>query len=295
MLFRSQLYVPCKKPGMLANCAYMNADAIILDLEDAIAQSEKDAARILCKHTLQNIDFQGVGRVVRCNAQDTEFYADDLEMIVPCCPDAIRLPKVETADNIREIDERITRIEKECGIPVGTVKVHAMLETAQGVLNAEKIAHTAKGRLTAITLGGQDLAADMGIVRTKDGTELLFGRSLVVLAARSAKIMAIDTPFTDLDDPEGLIAETKFVLQLGYAGKAAIHPSQCKLINDAYAPDEKSLKKAIAVVIAAREAEAKGIGVISVNGKMVDKPVVEQAMSIVARAKAAKMSEVEDL
>ena len=294
-LFRSQLYVPCKGPGMLQNCAYMNADAVILDLEDSIAQSEKDAARILCKYALQNVDFQGVGRIVRVNGQDTEFYADDLEMIIPCCPDAIRLPKVEDADGAREVDERITAIEKKAGIPVGTVKVHAMLETAKGVLNAREVANAAPGRVTAISLGGQDLAADMGIMRTLEGTELLFGRSYVVLAARDARIMAFDTPFTDLDNVQGLRDETKFVIQLGFSGKAAIHPSQCKVINDAFAPDLKTLKKAITVVHAAREAAARGVGVISVNGKMVDKPVVEQAEAVVARAKAANMPEVEDL
>ncbi len=293
-LFRSQLYVPAKKPGMLQNAPYMGADSVIIDLEDAIALEEKDAARVLTAHALRSVDFGGVGRIVRVNAQDTEFYADDMDVIIPCCPDAIRLPKVESADAIREVDERMTRLEQKAGIPVGTVKVHAMLETALGVMNAMSVASAAK-RVTAISLGGQDLAADMGILRTNEGTELLIARGLVVLAARAAKIMAFDTPFTDVDNTEGLLKESRFIVQIGFAGKAAIHPSQSKFINAAFAPDEKTLRKAIAVVRGAREAARKGLGVCVVNGKMVDKPVVEQAESVVLRAKLAGMEGVEHL
>ena len=293
-MFRSQLYVPAKGPGMLQNAPYMGADAVIIDLEDSIALSEKDAARILAAHALRGVDFGAVGRIVRVNAQDTEYYADDLEAIIPCRPDAIRLPKVENAEAIREIDDRITGLERRAGLPEGSIKVHAMLETALGVLNAYAVA-SASPRVTAISLGGQDLAADMGILRTSEGTELLTARGLVVLAARAARVMAFDTPFTDINSPEGLRRETRFVVQIGFSGKAAIHPSQTRIINEAFAPDEKTLRKAVAVVRGAREAAARGLGVCTVDGRMVDKPVVEQAERVVERAKAAGMEGVEDL
>jgi len=294
-LFRSQLYVPAKKPGMLQNAPFMEADSVIIDLEDAIALEEKDAARCLTAHALRTIDFGNVGRIVRVNAQDTEFFEDDMKTIIPCAPDAIRLPKVERAEDLVEVDKLMSRLEKEAGIPDKTVKVHAMLETALGVLNARDVAMAAPGRVTAISLGGQDLAADMGILRTNEGTELLVARCLVVLAARAARIMAFDTPFTDVDNTEGLLKESRFVVQIGFAGKAAIHPSQSKYIHMAFAPDEKSLRKAIAVVRGFKESKAKGLGVCVVNGKMVDKPVVEQALSVVERAKLAGMEGVEDL
>lgn len=293
-ILRSQLYVPATNPGMVQNSPHMGADGIIMDLEDAVAMHEKDSARILAAHALQAVPFGKVYRIVRVNGHDTPYLEADLETVVPAAPDAIRLPKVDSPDTVRLVDALITRIEQGAGLPVGTVRIHAMLETALGVVRAFEIASSSP-RIEAISLGGQDLAADMGILRTSEGQELFVARGQVVLAARAAGVMSFDTPFTDINDMEGLAREARFDMQIGFTGKAAIHPLQVAVINASYAPDEKTLKKAVAIVRGSREALAKGLGVYTVNGVMVDGPVVDQAESVVARAKLAGMEGVEDL
>lgn len=288
-LLRSQLYIPGTNPSMLQNAAWMGADGVILDLEDAVSLAEKDSARDLIAETLKSVHFGSVVKIVRINAADTEFWQKDLQAVIPGRPDAVRLPKAESAEAVREVDHYMAQIEEANGLPVGTVKIHAMLETANAVLDAREIARSCP-RVTAISLGGQDLAADMGILRTPTGEELLTARGLVVLAARAARVMAFDTPFTNLNDNEGLAREAAFDMQIGFSGKAAIHPLQCKIINQAYCPTEKAIKKALTVAHAWKEAQAAGSGVCKVNGAMVDAPVVEQSLSILQRARAAGIS-----
>lgn len=285
-LLRSQLYIPGTNPSMLQNAAWMGADAVILDLEDAVSLAEKDAARDLVANALASVNFGGVFKIVRINAADTPFWKDDLRAIIPGRPDAIRLPKAESPESVREVDALMAGIEREAGIPEGSVKIHAMLETASAVLDAREIARSCP-RVTAISLGGQDLAADMGVLRTATGEELLVARGLVVLAARAARVMVFDTPFTNLNDAEGLAREAAFDVQIGFSGKAAIHPQQCKVINAAYCPTEKAIKKALKVAAAWKEMQAAGAGVCKVNGSMVDIPVVEQSFSVLQRARAA--------
>ncbi len=285
-LLRSQLYIPGTNPSMLQNAAWMGADGVILDLEDAVSLAEKDSARDLVAETLKSVKFGSVIKIVRINATDTEFWQKDLQAIIAGRPDAIRLPKAESVEAVREVDRFMTQIEKENGLPVGAVKIHAMLETANAVLDAREIARSCP-RVSAISLGGQDLAADMGVLRTPTGEELMTARGLVVLAARAARVMAFDTPFTNLNDNEGLAREAAFDMQIGFSGKAAIHPLQCKIINQAYCPTEKALKKAITIARAWKEAQAAGSGVCKVNGAMVDAPVVEQSLSVLQRARAA--------
>lgn len=282
------LYIPGNNPGMIQQCSFYGADSILLDMEDAIALSEKDAARNLVSHALRSLDFSDVYMTVRINGADTEFFEKDLEKIVPSKPDAIRLPKTQGMEDVKHADELITLLERENGILEGTISLHAMLETAKGIVNAFSIA-TASPRVRALTLGGQDLAADMGIRRTKEGTEILYARSAVVMAAKAAGIMAFDTVYIDISDLEGLLQESIMVAGLGFTGKAAIHPSQVPVIHQAYRPDEKDLRKAIRVVRAAREAESKGIGVYTVDGRMVDGPVVTQAHRVVELARISGM------
>ncbi len=285
---RSMLYMPGNNPGMVQNCAVYGADGVLLDLEDAVALSEKDAARDLVVNALRSVDFGRTEKYVRLNGQDTEFFQEDLEAIVPACPDAVRLPKSENPDLIRAADKRMAELEEANGIPVGTVKIHAMIETAYGMMNAYAIA-TACERVTGLTLGGQDLAADLGVKRTKEGVELLYGRSHVALAAHAAGIEAFDTVFTDLNDPEGLLAESRLIAGLGFTGKAAIHPSQIAIIHEAWKPAEKDVVKAARVVRAAQEAQAQGLGVIALDGKMVDGPVIAQAQRVIELARISGM------
>jgi citrate lyase subunit beta/citryl-CoA lyase len=180
-------------------------------------------------------------------------------------------------------DSLITKIEEENGIPAGSVPLHAMLETALGIENAYSIA-TASPRVTALTLGGQDLTADMGVQKTREGWELFYARSRVVLAARAAGISAFDTVWADINDPSGLFEESRRIVELGFTGKAAIHPSQIEVIHSAYRPDPKELTKSLRIVEAAKRASDEGKGVISVGGRMVDAPVVARAERLVATA-----------
>ena len=285
---RSLLYIPGNSPGMLQNCSIYGSDGVLLDLEDAISISEKDSARKLVKHALLSLDFGDVERVVRINGRDTPFFEADLAEIIPAAPDAIRLPKVDSADDVIAADRIITRIEAERGLRPGSVGIQAMLETARAIVNVNSIA-AASPRLVGLTLGGQDLAADLGIKATKAGLELLYAKSAVVIAARAFGLEAFDTVYTDVADLEGLAEAAAISVSLGFSGKAAIHPSQIPVIHAAFAPTEKEVAKATRVVAAAKDATARGLGVIAVDGRMVDAPVVAQAARTLELAVLAGM------
>ncbi|MFA5851462.1 MAG: aldolase/citrate lyase family protein, partial [Spirochaetales bacterium] len=275
-------------PGMLQNCSIYGSDGVLLDLEDAISISEKDSARKLVKHALLSLDFGEVERVVRVNGRDTPFFEADLAEIIPAAPDAIRLPKVDSADDVIEADRIITRIETERGLEPGSIGIQAMLETARAIVNVNSIA-AASPRLVGLTLGGQDLAADLGIKATKAGLELLYAKSAVVIAARAFGLEAFDTVYTDVADLEGLAEAAAISVSLGFSGKAAIHPSQIPVIHAAFAPTEKEVAKAARIIDAAKDAMAKGLGVIAVDGRMVDAPVVAQAARTLELAVLAGM------
>jgi citrate lyase subunit beta/citryl-CoA lyase len=285
---RSLLYIPGNNPGMIQNCAIYGSDGVLLDLEDSISISEKDSARKLVKHALLSLDFGSVERIVRINGRDTPFFEADLADIVPAAPEAIRLPKVDSATDVLEADRIISRIEAERGLTPGSVGIQAMLETARAIVNVNSIA-AASPRLVGLTLGGQDLAADLGIKATKEGLELLFAKSAVILAAKANGLDAFDTVYTDVADLEGLAQAAALSVSLGFTGKAAIHPSQIPVIHAAFAPERKEVAKAAKVVAAAKEAENRGLGVIAVDGKMVDAPVVAQASRILELARLAGM------
>jgi len=273
---------------MLQNCSIYGSDGVLLDLEDAISISEKDSARKLVKYALLSLDFGEVERVVRINGRDTPFFEADLAEIIPAAPDAIRLPKVDSAEDVIEADRIISRIEAERGLKPGSVGIQAMLETARAIVNVNSIA-AASPRLVGLTLGGQDLAADLGIKATKVGLELLYAKSAVVIAAKAFGLDAFDTVYTDVADLEGLAEAAAISVSLGFSGKAAIHPSQIPVIHAAFAPSEKEVAKAARVVAAAKDAAARGLGVISVDGRMVDAPVVAQAARTLELAVLAGM------
>ncbi|MBL3540122.1 aldolase/citrate lyase family protein [Aminivibrio sp.] len=285
---RSLLYIPGNNPGMIQNCAIYGSDGVLLDLEDSISVTEKDAARKLVKHALKTLDFGSVERVVRINGRDTPFFERDLEEIIPARPDAVRIPKIDSPDDIRAADDIITRLEEENGMERGFVRIHAMLETARAIVNASAIASSSP-RILGLTIGGQDLAADLGIKITKEGLEMLYARSAVVLAAKAAGLLAFDTVYTDIDDLEGLREQAAMSVALGFSGKAAVHPSQIAVIHEAFRPEEKDVRKAERIVRGAREAEERGLGVVAVDGRMVDAPVVAQARRTLELARLAGM------
>jgi len=285
---RSLLYIPGNNPGMVQNCGIYGADGVLLDLEDSISIDEKMAARKLVKHALLSLDFGSVEKVVRINGADTPFFRDDLAEIVPAGPDAVRIPKIDSAKDVQLADEIISELEEKNGMKPGSVRIQAMLETARAVVHAPEIA-TSSPRIIGLTLGGHDLAADLGVSVTPEGFELLYAKSAVIMAAKSAGLLAFDTVFTNIDDQEGLRAETLRAVSLGFTGKAAIHPSQIAVIHEAYTPDAKDVKKAIRIVRGAKEASKQHHGAVAVDGRMVDAPVVAQAERILELARVAGM------
>ncbi len=278
---------------MLRDAPLYGADSVMFDLEDAVSLNEKDSARTLVHFALKTFDYSAIETVVRINGLDT-VGALDIEAMVLAGVNVIRLPKTETAQDIIDVAAVITQVEEENDLPVGTTKMMAAIESAEGVLNARDIA-TASERLIGIALGAEDYVTNMKTRRYPDGQELLFARSMILHAARAAGIAAIDTVFSDINDTDGFIAETTRIKQLGFDGKSVINPRQIPLVNGIYAPSKAEIQQAKEVIWAIREAESKGSGVISLNGKMVDKPIVERAERVIALAKAAKLITEEEV
>lgn len=285
-LRRTMLYVPGNNAGMIKDVYIYGADSIMFDLEDSVSIHEKDAARFLVYNALKTIDYGEKETIVRINGLDTVHGMNDLEAIVRAKPDVIRLPKTETAEDIIQVEREVERIEKECGMEVGTVKLMAAIESALGIINAYAIAMSSK-RLIGIAIGAEDFVTDMKTTRSPEGIELLQARSQLLLAARAAGIDAIDTVYSDINNEEGFRKEVEHIKQLGFDGKSIINPRQIKIVNEVYTPTKKDIDKALKIIEAIEEAERKGSGVISLNGKMIDKPIVERAKRVIHLAKAA--------
>ena len=285
-LRRTSLYVPGTNPGMLANATVYGADSVILDLEDGVPVSEKDAARILVRNALRAVPYRGAEVTVRVNSLSTPFGRDDFAEIIPLAPEAIRLPKCECADDVREADALMTDLELKNGIEPGTVGIIAITESARGGRNLSEIA-AASPRLIALNYGAEDYTADIGAVRTKEGRELDDIRAKVIVAARIAGVQALDSVFGDVNDMDGLYAEALRVRLLGFDGKSVIHPRQIPVVHRAFTPSEQETGFARRVMAAFREASSRGAGVIALDGRMIDAPVVARAEKILALAEAA--------
>ena len=278
------LFLPGNTPNMIINGDALGADCIILDLEDAVSPDEKDSARLLVRSAMKNMGFRGVEITVRINSIDTEYWRDDLDAIIPLKPDFIMPPKSGCAEDIKKIDAYITGIEEKCGMDKGGVKLIPLIETALGVENAFNIA-TASKRVAALFLGGEDLTADLRCKRTKSGNEINYARTRLVCAARAAGIDVYDTPFTDVNDDEGIIADAEYAKSLGFSGKAAIAPRHVRAINEVFSPSLKDIRYAQDVFEAIRLGKEQGKGAVSLRGKMIDKPIVERARQTLEAAK----------
>ena len=289
-LRRTMMYVPGNNPGMIKDAHIFGSDSIMFDLEDSVSLKEKDAARFLVYNALNSIDYEGVETVVRVNGLDTPFGEEDFEAIVRAKPDIIRLPKTEKPEDVLEADQMISRIEAEAGMENGTVKLMAAIESAMGVINAYQIAK-ASPRLIAIAIGAEDFVTDMKTTRSMDGVELLTARSQLLMAARAAGIYALDTVFSDVNDEEGFINEVRLIKQLGFDGKSVINPRQIEPVHRIYTPTQKEIQKSIRIIEAIKEAERRGSGVISLDGKMIDGPIVDRARRVIELAKAAGVYE----
>lgn len=292
-LRRSMLFVPGNNPGMIRDAHIYGSDSIMFDLEDSVALHEKDAARFLVYNALTKLRYGKKELVVRINDLSSGLGIMDLEAIVRARPHVIRLPKTETAQDIVDCEREIERIEREAGIPVGSTRMMAAIESAKGVLNAYAIA-TASPRLVAIALGAEDYVTDLKTTRS-DGTELFFARNMILNAARAAGLDAIDTVFSDVNDEEGFMLEARLIRQLGFDGKSVINPRQIPPLHMVFVPTERDIMKAIRIVEASEEASKRGSGVVSLNGKMIDKPVVLRAQYLLDLYRAASIVPIEEV
>ena len=284
-MLRSMLFLPGNNPNMLINGNCLGADAVIFDLEDAVAPAVKDAARILVRNTMRYMDFGTCGRIVRINSIDTPYWKKDLEQILPYKPNLILLPKTSCAADILEADRYITELEQKLEIPYNTVGLMALIETAMGVENAFSIASSCE-RIRALFLGAEDLTADLRCKRTKEGREIDYARSRMVNAARAAGVDVYDTPFTDVNDDEGIVADATYAKSLGFTGKASISPRHITAINTVFSPTKADIAYAYEVMDAIAEAKAQGKGAIALRGKMIDAPIVARAQQTIAAAEA---------
>ncbi|MCX7781134.1 MAG: aldolase/citrate lyase family protein [Negativicutes bacterium] len=289
-LRRSVMYAAGNNPGLLQNAGIYGADSVIFDVEDSVAVTEKDSARELVYHALKHLQFPcEIG--VRINHISTPWGYDDLEYLLPAKPDYIRLPKGESGDEIRDIDKMITKVEEKCGFEPGSIKIMVSIETPKGLRNAYEIA-TASPRMIAIAIGGEDFAASLKTEKTKGnsitgGRELFVARSMLVFAAREAGIQAIDSVFSDLRDEETLINEVTMVKELGFDGKSCVNPRQIDIIHRVFTPSSQEIDYAHRVLTVYQEALANKSGVIALDGKMIDMPMVIRAERVLANARAA--------
>jgi len=284
-LRRTMMFIPGNNPGMMQDAYIYGPDSIMLDLEDSVTMAEKDAARLLVYNALKSVDYGNIERVVRINPLSTPYGKKDVEAVVKAGVDVIRMPKTETADEVRELEAEILKVEEEIGC-VGRTQIMAAIESALGIVNAYQIA-SASDRMMGIALGAEDYTANLKTMRSSQGIELQLARETIVVAARAAGISCFDTVFSNLEDMEIFRKEVEFIKTLGFDGKSIINPRQIDIVNEVFTPSEKEIAKAQTIIAAIKEARQRGSGVISVNGKMVDRPVVIRAERIIALAVAA--------
>lgn len=287
LLLRTLLYVPGGSPGLLAGADVYGADCLVLDLEDSIPLSEKDSARILVRNFLAARDLlfpRTPHLMVRVNHLATGFGAEDIRVAVAAGCRFLRIPKVESPADLRDVEGEVASAERSSGLPEGEVRLFGILETARGVEAALAIAE-ASPRLEGLTLGAEDLTRDLGTERTRDGEELAYARGRILSACRAAGILAIDTVFPDVNDGEGLLAETRRIKALGFDGKSVIHPRQIEPVHAVFRPSGREIAHALRVEAAMREAREAGRGAIALDGRMVDTPVVKKAERVLRYAR----------
>ncbi len=282
-LRRSRLYLPGNEPKFFVNAGLHRPDGVILDLEDSVHPDEKDAARMVVRNALRCVDFGDAERMVRINQLPAGF--DDLEAVVPEAPQVILVPKTERAEDIRAVHERISDIQRRVGSDM-TIWLMPILESALGVEHALPIAMAADS-IVALTMGLEDYTADLGVIKTTEGSESWYAGTRLVNAAKAANVQAIDSVFGDVGDMEGLSTWARRSRALGFEGMGCIHPRQISPIHEAFAPSANEIEKALRIVAAFTEAQAKGLSVVSLGTRMIDPPVVLRAQRVVTAARQA--------
>jgi len=274
-LRRSRLYLPGNEPKFFINAGLHKPDGVILDLEDSVAPAEKDAAKLLVRNALRAVNFYGCERMVRINQLPRGL--DDLKYVIPHNVHVVLLPKAESAQQIIDVEQEITRIKTLHNI-TEDVYIMPIIESALGVIKAYEIAIASKLNC-ALAIGLEDYTADLGTQRTNEGRESFFARCMVINAAKAAGIQAIDTVFSDVNDMEGLRVSVLESKALGFEGKGCIHPRQVNVVHEAFAPTPEEVEKAKKIVEAYNAAVASGSGVVALGSKMIDAPVVKRAFN----------------
>ena len=287
-LRRTMIFLSAQKPGLIKDPLIYGADSLMLDLEDAVAENQKDAARFSLYHALKTVDYGDTEVIVRINGLDTPHWREDVRVCVAAGADGVRIAKCESAGDVIAVEKAIEAAEEEFRKEKGRTLLMAALESPKGILNAQEIAAASK-RMFGIAISGGDLRRTMQVSPVRGGVELNTARGLVVLAARAAGVQCFDTVFTDLNDEEGFRAEVLLDKQMGFDGKSLVNPRQIAAVHEIYAPSEKEITAAEKIVRAVRENAAKGVGVFTVDGKMIDIAFLPGAERTIALAKACGM------
>lgn len=285
-LRRTMMFLNAQKPGLIKDPYIYRPDSIILDLEDAVAENQKDAARFSLYHALKEIDYRGCERVVRINGLDTPYWQEDIRCAVAGGCDAIRIPKVECPKDVHRVEEEILKAEKDFGMPEGMILIMAAIESARGVMKALDICE-ASDRLFGIALSGGDYTKDLQTRITGTGIELMGARQNLIIAARAAKVQCFDTVYTNLDDMEGFRRDVETIHLMGFDGKSIVNPRQIPIVHDIFTPTGKDIIFAEKVVREIEEKKEMGIGVFTVDGKMIDIAFYDGARRTIELAKAS--------
>ena len=282
-LLRSLIFVPGNRPNMLEKARSFDADVVVADLEDSVPPGEKVNAREIVAELAPSLSGGRRKVMVRLNSPDTGLTRDELSAVAGPHLYGVSIGKARSARDIRDLDRLIGAAEAEAGLEAGSLKLIPWIENAQAVMSVREMA-AASARVVALAFGAEDYTEDMGIQRTDEGAEVYVPRAMVAIAARAAGLAALDSPYVRYQDPDGLRRDAGLVRSLGYNGKFAIHPAQIAIINEAFGPSDEELEYARRVVQAWEEAEAAGRGSTSLDGNMIDVPVVRRARNLLAMA-----------
>ncbi len=287
------MFLSAQKPGLIKDAYIYRPDSLLLDLEDAVAENQKDAARFSLYHALKTVDYRGIERIVRINGLDTPHWQEDIRVAIAGGADGIRIAKCESAHDVKIVVEHMEAAEKEFNRPSGQTLVMAALESPKGILNAYEICEACKDRMIGVAISGGDYRKSMQTAYVPGGIEMLGGRSAMLIAARAAGVQCFDTVFTNLDDMEGFRAEVIQNKQMGFDGKSIISPKQIAIVNEVFTPSAKEIAQAEKIVRAVREQAKNGVGVFTVDGKMIDIAFLPGAERTIALAKASGVYEGE--
>ena len=282
---RALLYMPGDDRHKIEKALTLGVDCICMDMEDGVALDRKSAARQTIAAALRELDFRRSEKLTRINAVSSGLEAEDIQAVLPCRPDGLVIPKVETPEQIQWASEKIEAAERSHGWPLHSIRLLAGVETPKAILNLREIA--SPPRLQALIFGGEDYAASVGATRTPGAEELLYARSAVVAACAAYGLQAIDMVSVDFRDLEAVRREARFGAQLGYAGKQVIHPNQVGPVQEAFTPDQAAIQSALWLVEAFDLHQAKGSGAFALDGRMIDMPLVKAAQGVLERARAA--------